>query len=574
MNNPTHVDIMRTNPREGLQLFLFIATFIWQSPIAVVGLLTYLFLVRVLDCSWQLLLSLAISSACLRFIFDNYLSHNQLTILDLALNGFAVNFQFWKTSIYEGMMHTSYYYAINAANPLMSFSLVFAFLYKLIDLIAMNPHQATMHALQQGKKIVNNTVTEATIQKELTKMNKQVDLTTEGTHIGISLLSGNPVVIPDKDLNQVMLVLGTTGSGKTITLRRFYQRAMIKGYPLCIVNGKPTQEDIEWLMKLAEEYKRPFYGFNGGNNAHYNSLSHGSHTELKDKIICLKDEWENEYYRTIAEDYLQTAFSILQKANKKISLSLLAECLSFKKLAAIAYDLKDSIIKQHIKRLREYNKQDINGLRAHLNLLIYSELGPYFEEGENWFSLNEVFQNQGVVHFALPALKYPSFSSVLGKSVINDIKTTIESHSDKQKVFTVFDEFSIFAGVQSLNLVNMGRGKGVHAIFGTQGLGELDQVDTTFKQQLLNCVNTIICHRVNDHDSAEAIATWIGTTDTYSLTAQINKYHNDAAMGTVRQTREFIIHPDDIKQTLNTGEAFYATKLGFKRDKVKIKYSE
>jgi len=37
-----------------------------------------------------------------------------------------------------------------------------------------------------------------------------------------------------------------------------------------------------------------------------------------------------------------------------------------------------------------------------------------------------------------------------------------------KRVFMIFDEFSVFAGGQVLNLVNMGRGKGVHAVFGTQ----------------------------------------------------------------------------------------------------------
>ncbi len=60
----------------------------------------------------------------------------------------------------------------------------------------------------------------------------------------------------------------------------------------------------------------------------------------------------------------------------------------------------------------------------------------------------------------------------------------------------VFDEFSVFAGDQVLNLVNMGRGKGVHAIFGTQGIADLNTVNDNFKSQMLNCANTIICHQV------------------------------------------------------------------------------
>jgi len=190
------------------------------------------------------------------------------------------------------------------------------------------------------------------------------------------------------------------------------------------------------------------------------------------------------------------------------------------------------------------------------------------------FNLAQAIQQNAVVYFALPALRFPSFSKVLGKLVINDIKAVIDRNEDKsKKIFTVFDEFSVFAGEQVLNLVNMGRGKGVHAIFGTQGLADLDKVDVSFKSQVLNCVNTLICHRLNDQESAESVANWIGTRDAFNVTAQININENDAEMGSVRRNKEFVVHPDAIKQGLEMGEVFFATKIGkFISDKVKVAY--
>ena len=86
-----------------------------------------------------------------------------------------------------------------------------------------------------------------------------------GTVLGISKYSGECSTVPDKDVNQVVMVLGTTGSGKTITLRRFYQRAITQGYPLIVVDGKPDVDNIAWLMKLAEQHGRRFFGFNCGS---------------------------------------------------------------------------------------------------------------------------------------------------------------------------------------------------------------------------------------------------------------------------------------------------------------------
>ena len=148
-------------------------------------------------------------------------------------------------------------------------------------------------------------------------------------------------------------------------------------------------------------------------------------------------------------------------------------------------------------------------------------------------------------------VRFPSFSKVLGKLVINDLKAVIDRRGNNDKpVFAIFDEFSVFAGDQALNLVNMGRGKGVHAVFGTQGLADLDRVDVGFKSQVLNCTNTLICHRLNDQESAEAIASWVGTKDAFTVTAQINSQQAQAGIGSVRVNKEFVVHPDMIKQGL------------------------
>jgi type IV secretory pathway TraG/TraD family ATPase VirD4 len=234
---------------------------------------------------------------------------------------------------------------------------------------------------------------------------------------------------------------------------------------------------------------------------------------------------------------------------------------------------EDSMLMKRVSSLEQYDRKDITGLQAHLNILIHSELGQFFEKNETTFTLSEAISQNAVVYFALPALRFPSFSKVLGKLVINDLKAVIDRNTSNQRVFTVFDEFSVFAGEQVLNLVNMGRGKGVHAIFGTQGLADLDKVDVIFKNQVLNCVNTLICHRVNYQETAETVVSWVGTKDIFNVTAQINMKEGDAAMGTVKRSKEFIIHPDAIKQELQAGEAFYITKIGkFRQDKIKVRF--
>ena len=270
---------------------------------------------------------------------------------------------------------------------------------------------------------------------------------------------------------------------------------------------------------------------------------------------------------------MQTTFEVLQKARKIFDLRTVAQCLDFESLMNVARETRDANLIEKASMLENYDRKDITGLRAHLNILLNSELGEFFTLSEKTFTLPQIIDENAVVYFALPALRFSSFSKVLGKLVINDIKAVIDRYDASKKIFTVFDEFSVFAGEQVLNLVNMGRGKGVHAIFGTQGLADLDRVDVTFKSQILNCANTIMCHRLNDQLSAEGVTNWIGTHNKMAVTAQIDASQSEVKLGTVRVGKEFIIHPDEIKQGLRVGEAFYISKAGgFLQDKVVVKF--
>ncbi len=548
---------------------MFALVLVWQIIPALISLILYVVLIRLVQVNrWIVLVAAFLIAIEAIYLSQSYLSINAVTAY--LKQGFKENGIVWRCLL-ANQPFAALSYAVHTYVYFLGSSLFMVGILSLIDLIPNSPHESRMKALQKGMfHSEQKELNDRQIKRVLKKLN---DEHKEGTVLGVSKFSGKPVVIPDRYINQVALVLGTTGSGKTITLRRFYQRAMMQSYPLIVIGGKPDEANINWLMDLAKRYNRRFIGFNCGNFLSYDALAHGNFTELKDKIICLKDVWENDYYRSIAEDYLQTTFEVLLKLGGILDLKRVVDCLNYSKLKLLAADTKDEGLIDRVKELKNYERKDITGLQAHLNILINSELGRYFDKTENSFSLTEVIDQQAIVYFALPALRFPSFAKVLGKLVINDIKAVIDrNRSYDGPVFTVFDEFSVFAGEQVLNLVNMGRGKGVHAIFGTQGLADLDKVDVSFKNQVLNCVNTLICHQLNDQDSAETVANWVGTKDVFTVTAQLNMKESDSGMGSVRVNKEYIVHPDAIKQGLRTGEVFCVTKVGgFRRDKVRVK---
>lgn len=563
MNQSRFDTYINSHPRQSLQLFLLALCFGWQSMVCLLTIALYFFLVKVLRIQVWIVVLFGVLITTFTITTELF----RIGVGNFFYNGFLINIEFWRKLFSYNLLYALKFVVRIGDTYVFGLPLLFAGVFSLTDFIDKKPYQKLMESLQKGK--IYQDKIELSDNVIETKLSNIDDDTHDGIVLGVSKYSGHPVVIPDYYVNQVLLVLGTTGSGKTITLRRFYKRAIKKGYPLVIVDGKPDESNVAWVEQLAKKSNRRFYGFNCGNFDTYNPLAHGGFTELKDKIISLKDEWENDYYRSIAEDYLQTVFETLIEAREQFDLKRVIEYLDYDEILLLARKTENQELLKRVVKLEAYDRKDITGLQAHLNLLIHSELGQFFLINENTFSLKKIIDEKAVVYFALPALRYPSFSKVLGKLVINDLKATIDDVNNK-KVFMIFDEFSVFAGDQVLNLVNMGRGKGVHAVFGTQGLADLNRVNVDFKNQILNCVNTIICHRLNDQSSAEEISHWAGTNDSLNVTAQIGGDRGNN-VGSVRADKKFIIHPEQIKKDLSTGEAFFVSKIdNFLWAKIKV----
>jgi conjugal transfer pilus assembly protein TraD len=556
-----------THPKESLQLLTIGLCLFWISGVAILGLIVYFILSKIIKCDWWIILVLGAASALTMVLMSRYFNGIEPKLY--LMSGFTLNKYFWKL-IFTKTAFSALDYLWNYGNTyLIGFPLLLAGILSTIDQFKESPHKTTIDAIKKGEHYQEKKELPAKkINQALQRLSND---NANGVLLGVSTFTAKPIVMPDHYINQIILVLGTTGSGKTVTLQRFYQRAIRKGYPLIVIDGKPTQDNIDWLKNLAEKHDRQFYGFNCDSCAHYDPLSNGDCSELKDKIISLKDQWENDYYRSIAEDYLQTTFDVLLQSGTSFDLKKVASCLDFDTLKELCRSIKNGELLKRVESLKKYDLKDITGLQAHLNILIHSSMGEYFKIDDHTFTLEKIINDNAIVYFSLPALRYPSFSKVLGKLVINDIKATIERNETNKRVFMVFDEFSVFAGDQVLNLVNMGRGKGVHAVFGTQGIADLDTVNKNFKSQMLNCANTLICHRLNDQESAETVAGWIGTKDSFTVTAQYNAQDTDANLGSIRSDKTYVIHPESIKQRLGTGEAYYVSKVGnFGWEKVKV----
>ncbi|MCB9995152.1 MAG: DUF853 family protein [Rhodospirillales bacterium] len=407
--------------------------------------------------------------------------------------------------------------------------------------------------------------------------------TKDGTVIGTDSYA-RAVTLSDKMANQHTLVLGTTGAGKTVTVCNIVESAVNRQLPVIYIDGKGDYALAKRIETYAQSHGRKAHIFSmkDGSIA-YNPLAVGGFTSKKDRIIELR-EWTEEHYKKLAEGYLQTVFKIMEQCGIACNLVSLSQHLDFKRLKALireheahlpdAQALMDELLGQ------QEASEHISSVIAEIRNFTASEIGALFkiEEGKETLTLQDILEKGEIAYFCLPALEFPSMAQTLGRLIINDLKATMAQQlttGGPKKLYAIFDEFSVFAGEQVLNVINMGRSAGIHAVLSTQSLSDIasgrkENADHFINQVVGNC-NNFILHRQNSADDAEKLASIIGTTNQLEYTAQVSQA-GPTHMGTVRRTRGFIAHPDEIK-ALQTGEAFFFTKERNRISKMKARMS-
>ena len=127
----------------------------------------------------------------------------------------------------------------------------------------------------------------------------------------------------------------------------------------------------------------------------------------------------------------------------------------------------------------------------------------------------------------------------------------------------MFDEINVYASKAFLDLVNKSRSAKVSCILAAQSLSDLESAESAaFKEQVIENCNNYLIMRQNSSKNAEEWANIVGTKDSVDVTYQLKKefgISSDTGAGSLRKTKEYIIHPDIIKN-FAVGKGFFVSK--------------
>lgn len=443
------------------------------------------------------------------------------------------------------------------------------------------------------------------------------------TLVGVEWSLGRAVIVTYMELNHHLFIVGTSGAGKTVVLLNFAESGIQHGIPAIIVDGKGDIELINKVRRLCQKYGRKFYLFsiNGHpDTCRWNPLAAGGPTELKDKLIGTTD-WSEPHYKYEAERYLQALFRLLQVLGIKPDLPTIARLLDPDEAKRLAGQISDPELRAELLRELKAGKT-IAGLANRIAVLANSEIGHLFRDSKSQMvaearvspgvvsdllnlvenqpgipPLNRVFEpgrgeapevldlnkaiaEGAVVLFSLNSLRFKEFSQIIGRLIVNDLRTVISRRYDRQSrepVLAIFDEFHVFASLQVVDILNQSRGAGFCTVIATQSLSDLDIVDPNVTGRVVENCNTFVIMRQNDPKNAERLAQVIGCLDNMARTVQVQEtpfIDFPTGLGSLRETKEFIFHPDEVKR-LQIGEAILLRKVvGFEVQHILVRKPE
>jgi conjugal transfer pilus assembly protein TraD len=349
------------------------------------------------------------------------------------------------------------------------------------------------------------------------------------------------------------LVVGTTSSGKTVTQATILRRAIEIGCGAIVIDPKGDELLVDQLEIAASRAHKPFSYWTPDGHLSYNPFSHGSDSEIADKVLA-GEAWTEPHYQRQAQRYVAHAVRALRLADKPVSLAALVHLMGPGQLEALARQLPQEpaqSLHTYLDSLTPEQQRGLAGTRDRLAILAESDVGSRLDDDPDAINLDQELSDGGVVVFSLEADRWPMLAAMLAAAIVSDLITVTanrQGQNDEWPAIIAIDEFSAISPQGVVRLFGRARSAGLSLLLGTQELADLETPEQpNLLAQVLGNTATVIAHRQRVPASAELISEIAGTTGTWTHTRRIDGTHQPTDSGTRTRTREFHIHPDELK---------------------------
>jgi type IV secretory pathway TraG/TraD family ATPase VirD4 len=360
---------------------------------------------------------------------------------------------------------------------------------------------------------------------------------------------GSLVTIPfgDADGGSHTLVLGATGSGKTVTQTWIATRAIERGTAAVVIDPKGDRDLREALGRAAVRAGRSFVEWSPDGPSVYNPFGRGGESEIADKLLA-GERFSEPHYLRQAQRYVGHVVRALRGAGFEVSLRAVVHHLEPSALERLTRDLPreaaDST-QRYLDSLAPRQVAELAGARDRLAIIAESDVGRWLEPSERAaraFDLLACVRARAIVYFDLAADSRPLLTQMLGAAIVQDLTTTVATlQRSPIPTVVVIDEFSTLAAEQVVRLFGRARSAGVSIVLGTQELADLRLAGReSLLEQVLGNVASLVAHRQVVPSSAQLIASLAGTAGAWRTS------HHDGGRATRTRVREGVLLAEDV----------------------------
>lgn len=340
-----------------------------------------------------------------------------------------------------------------------------------------------------------------------------------------------------------MLLVGATGSGKTVTQTWIATRGIEHGMGAVVIDpkGDPTMRAA--LARVAERCGREFVEWTPTGPRPYNPFARGSDSEVADKVLAGERFTEPHYLRQ-AQRFLGHAVRALRASGAQTSLGGIAQALDPATLEMLARQMPEQaarVTHAYLDSLTARQVSDIAGIRDRLSILAESDVAPWLEPRQA-FDLLDAVRARAVVYFDLEADRRPLLTQMLGAAIVQDLQTTVAVlQSQPVSTVVVIDEFSALAAEQVVRLFGRARSAGLNLVLGTQELSDLRLPGReALLEQVLGNLAAVIAHRQVVPASAELVCRLAGVRGAWRVS------QSDSGRASRTRTRESVLQPEEV----------------------------
>ncbi len=483
--------------------------------------------------------------------------------------------------------------------------------YKLIQIMHQISILMTIFFLIEsiwGNEFRQSIMTELRFRSSKIKRQDQLSMREDGIGLGYTTDNGEYINVPYSVLLKHVLLLGSTGSGKTSFMKFILWQNVVNGGGGIFIDGKMDYNDFQGFYDLCYAIGRhdDILVISPGNPSKsntYNPVINGDTQEIASRIISLlpqdarADFYRNEGFKTLVvlisamkkltDVFNMTDLSILMSNENAI---LYLEAQLQENYPTAVETLEFSLYLDGYRENGKLNfaklKGNISGTASKTFTFGLGDMARICNDYNPEVNLFECIKNNKIVYVMLPTMNKPDASKEFGKIFMSDFRTVVgwlqQDFTLRPKIpyLVIMDEAGGYANENWDTLFQQCRSANISLIVSAQSIANFDDVSDTFFNKIKENTLTSIFMKLQSSKSKETVADLIGQhyKANISLNQSTNKSDSGSTQTITSQTssdgsttsftqslkRENIVNKEELS-SIDQGEAivFYDGRLVF-----------